>query len=69
VAGSDVAHFYPAMLEKRKKVQAARRRSDKEIVRLFYAPYRPAHLEPQYDQIQQNLVALFRLDQLFDAME
>ena len=69
VAGSDVARFYPVMLEKRKKVQAARRRSDKDIVRLFYAPYRPAHLEPQYDQIQQNLVALFRLDHLFDATE
>ena len=68
VAGSDVARFYPAMLEKRKKVQAARRRSDKEIVRLFHTPYRPAYLEPQYDQIQRNLVALFQLEQLFGAI-
>jgi GT2 family glycosyltransferase len=69
VAGSDVSRFYPLMLEKRRKVQATRRRSDKEIVRLFHVPYQLACLEPQYAQVQQSLVTLFQLEQSFGAME
>ena len=69
VAGSDVARFYPLMLAKRQRVQAARRRPDEEIVRLFEIPYRPNCADPRYEQVQQKLVDLFELDQLFGPME
>jgi hypothetical protein len=69
VAGSDVARFYPAMLAKRRRVQAARRRPDKEIMRLFHIPYQPNFPGSDYMQIQRKLVALFQLDQLFGPVE
>ena len=69
VAGSDVARFYPLMLAKRRQVQAARRRPDQEIIRLFQIPYRPNFSDPDYLQIQRKLVALFQLDQLFGPVE
>lgn len=65
IAGSDVARFYPVMLEKRKRVQAARRRPDAEVVQLFHTPYQPNLLDPAYERIQRELVALFQLDQSF----
>lgn len=69
VAGSDVARFYPVMLAKRQRVQAARRRSDEEIVRLFQVPYRPNFVGADYESIQQKLVGLFQLDQVFGPMK
>ncbi len=69
VAGSDVARFYPLMLTKRRRVQTARRRPDKEIIRLFHIPYQPNFSDPDYMQIQPKLVALFQLDELFGPVE
>lgn len=65
VAGSDVARFYPVMLAKRQQIQAARRRADEDIIRLFQVPYRPNFNDPAYERAQRRLVELFQLDQLF----
>ncbi len=69
VAGSDVARFYPVMLAKRQRVQAARRRADGEIVHLFGVPYQPNFIDPGYEQVQKKLVTLFQLDQQFGPVE
>jgi len=69
IAGSDVARFYPVMLEKRKKVQTARRRSDDEIIKLFHIPYRSNFSDSSYEEVQRELVRLFQLDRRFGDME
>ncbi len=69
IAGSDVARFYPVMLEKRKRVQAARRRPDEEIIKLFHIPYRSNLTDSSYEEVQQELVKLFQLDRQFGRIE
>ena len=65
IAGSDVARFYLVMLDKCKKVQAARRRPDDEIIKLFHIPYRSNFADSSYEEVSRELVRLFQLDQQF----
>lgn len=65
VAGNDIITLYAKMLEKRKLIQAHRRRSDQEILELFGRPLDSSELWPEYQQAQAYLVQLFGIDTIF----
>ncbi len=67
VAANDVIDLLPRVFEKRAKVQAARRRSDAEVFRLFSRPFEPSFFEPAYEATQAQLVRLFGLHALFET--
>ncbi len=65
LAANDVVAWYGKLLEKRARIQAARRRSDTEILRLFGMPLEVCFFDPRYEQTQWELVRAFGIDQLF----
>ena len=65
VAANDVMALLPRMMEKRARIQAARRRSDAEIFPLFRQPLQLSLFTPAYKQAQASVVAALRLDELF----
>jgi hypothetical protein len=62
VAANDVVDLLPRTLEKRAKVQAARRRRDEEIFALFGRPFDPSFFETQYEAAQNQLTHLLGID-------
>jgi hypothetical protein len=62
VAANDVVDLLPRTLEKRAKVQAARRRRDEEIFALFGRPFDLSFFEPQYEATQNQLTQLLGID-------
>ncbi len=62
VAANDVVDLLPRTLEKRAKVQAARRRRDEDIFGLFGRPFDLSFFEPQYETTQNQLVQLLGID-------
>jgi GT2 family glycosyltransferase len=62
VAANDVVDLLPRTLEKRAKVQAARRRRDEEIFALFGRPFDPSFFEPHYMATQDQLAQLLGID-------
>ncbi|HEY4689894.1 MAG TPA: glycosyltransferase family 2 protein [Anaerolineae bacterium] len=69
VAANDVVDLLPRALEKRAKVQAARRRSDAEIFHLFGRPFDPSFFDPDYEATQAQLTRLFDLPRLFEGKD
>ncbi|MFZ0427632.1 MAG: glycosyltransferase family 2 protein [Acidobacteriota bacterium] len=67
VAVDDVLGRLPALMEKRRKIQAKRRRTDREIIALFGDPLRPIVEDPDYIQIEAGLMEGLGLDRLFDV--
>lgn len=67
VAGNDIVMLYEKMLAKREAIQARRRRSDQEIMKLFERPLGFSELWPEYKQTQIHLSHLFEIDKLFAA--
>jgi GT2 family glycosyltransferase len=53
----------PALQEKRRAVQALRRRTDAEILELFITPLDPGFDGPGFNEYHQRLLKAFRLDQ------
>ncbi|MFQ5578336.1 MAG: hypothetical protein ACE5G8_15245, partial [Anaerolineae bacterium] len=66
IAANDLIAHYPALLNKRAKIQAARRRTDAELFRIFQRPFGIVSPKPHYAQTQHELAALFGLDKLAD---
>jgi GT2 family glycosyltransferase len=66
VALRDVIDLLPHTLEKRAKIQAARRRSDEEIFELFGRPFDLSFFEPQYEATQNQLMRLLRISEIFE---
>ncbi len=67
VAANDVVDLLPRTLEKRAKVQAARRRSDRDIFALFGRPLELSFFEPQYEATQKQLTRLLRINEMFES--
>jgi GT2 family glycosyltransferase len=67
VALHDVIDLLPRTLEKRAKIQAARRRSDEEIFELFGRALEISFYDPTYEAVQNQLVQLLGLDRIFYA--
>ncbi len=65
----DIIDNLPHLMEKRAKVQASRRRPDKEIFNLFDQPLKiftmAYHLDATYAIAQTNLINAFQLDRVF----
>jgi hypothetical protein len=62
VAANDVVDLLPRILEKRAKVQAARRRRDEEVFALFGRSFDLSFFEPHYATTQNQLMQLLGLD-------
>jgi len=65
IAANDVVVDLPNLLEKRKQIQAMRRRSDQEILALFGEPFTPAHDGDEYVLAQEELARIFGIDRKF----
>ena len=66
VAVDDVLQSLPRLLEKRRRVQALRRRSDREIVELFGDPLRRIVEDPGYVKEELEWLEALDLGSLFD---
>ncbi|MCY3777413.1 MAG: hypothetical protein OXH11_15675 [Candidatus Aminicenantes bacterium] len=66
VAMDDVLQSLPRLLEKRRSVQALRRRSDREIVKLFGDPLRRIVDDPGYVKEELEFLQSFDLGSLLD---
>ena len=66
VAVDDVLQSLPRLLEKRRRVQALRRRSDREIMELFGDPLRRIVEDPAYVKEELELLESLELDSLLD---
>lgn len=67
VAVDDVLGQLPNLMEKRRQVQARRKRSDEEIIELFGDPLRSVVEEPEYIEAEAGLLKGLGLDRLFDV--
>jgi GT2 family glycosyltransferase len=67
IAVSDLIKHYPTLWKEREKIQASRKRSDKEISRLFARPFQVGYFDRRYEQDQGRLVQTFGLDQLWET--
>ncbi len=67
VAANDVVDLLPRALEKRAKVQAARRRRDEDIFALFGRPFDLSFFEPQYEATQNQLIQLLGIDMMISG--
>jgi len=67
LAANDVVNWYGQLLEKRTRIQAARRRPDAEIVQLFGMPLEVCFFDPAYEHTQRELVRAFGIDELFES--
>jgi GT2 family glycosyltransferase len=65
VAANDVMALLPRAMEKRARIQAARRRPDKEIFPLFRQPLGLSLFTPEFKRAQASVVAALGLDELF----
>lgn len=59
VAYGDVIRNFPNLLEKRKRIQAKRKRGDREIFRLFLKPFWVIEADAEYQNLQRGLDLLF----------
>ena len=62
VAVDDVLQALPGLVEKRRRVQALRRRSDREILELFGDPLRRIVEDPEYVKEELELLEALDLD-------
>jgi len=68
VAANDLIALLPRTMEKRARIQAARRRSDTEIFPLFRRPLELSLFTPEFKQAQASVVAALGLDELFGGV-
>ena len=66
VAVDDVLQALPGLVEKRRRVQALRRRSDREILELFGDPLRRIVEDPEYVKEELELLEALDLGSLLD---
>ncbi|MEJ2077064.1 MAG: glycosyltransferase family 2 protein [Acidobacteriota bacterium] len=67
VAVDDVLGQLPALMEKRRQIQALRKRPDEEIIGLFGDPLRSIVEDPDYIEAEAGLLRGLGLDRLFDV--
>jgi GT2 family glycosyltransferase len=65
VAADDVIRLLPRVMRRRREIQQKRTRSDAEICYLFGDPFRPELESVQYRRIQDQLVRLFGIQDIF----
>lgn len=68
MALDDVAEKLPEVWARREEIQRRRARSDAEILPLFIDPFHPHPPEKSYLELQQRLVDLFHIDDLFSEL-
>jgi GT2 family glycosyltransferase len=65
VAMDDLTDSMPMLMEKRAAIQARRKRRDDEILPLFRTPFAPHPPLEEYIVVQQTLVRIYGIDQIF----
>lgn len=68
MALDDLTESLPAIWQRREEIQRRRVRSDAEILPLFGDPFHPHPPDPIYFELQQQLVSLFHIDEIFKDM-
>ncbi len=68
VALDDILETLPALLEKRARVQALRKRPDAEIFPLFVDPFRPIVDDSAYRNVERSHLEMLGLTELFDPL-
>ena len=68
VAANDVLALLPRVMEKRARIQAARHRSDAEILPLFHQPLQLSLFTAEYKEAQALIVKALKLDDLFGEL-
>ena len=69
VALNDFVDRFEIMLEKRRTVQEARRRSDREIFRLFHRPFWAVESGEEYEKALRRFAGFFGFDRLFEDLD
>jgi GT2 family glycosyltransferase len=64
LAADDLIRYWPRLMEKRAWVQAHRRRSDAEVIKLFGRTLQLSFLEDEYEAAQGILMRAFGLDEM-----
>ncbi len=65
LALEEVMNNLDYLFEKRNFIQSRRKRSDKEIFKLFRDPFNSQYDEEEYMQAMKNLIKIFKLDEIF----
>jgi GT2 family glycosyltransferase len=65
IALDDVILNMPATMEKRRRIQAARKRSDKDVLKLFGAPFKSNCDDNQFNAVLIELSRLYGIDLIF----
>lgn len=65
VAMDDVIEALPTLMEKRRWIQARRKRPDSEILRLFETPFFPHPPYPEYERVQHDLSEYLGIYEIF----
>lgn len=65
VAMDDVIEALPTLMEKRRWIQARRKRPDSEILRLFETPFFPHPPYPEYERLQHELSEYLGIYEIF----
>lgn len=65
IALDDFIEALPVLVEKRGKVQAARKRADREIFGLFGDPFTPSFTQPEIVRAQELLTEAFNITDVF----
>lgn len=65
VAMDDVIEALPTLMEKRRGIQARRKRPDSEILRLFGTPFHPHPPFPEYEEVQDSLARYLGIYEIF----
>lgn len=69
MALDDVAESLPKIWARREEIQRRRLRSDEEILPLFISPFHPHPPQDSYLELQQRLVDLFHIGELFSRVD
>ena len=66
VAADDLIRYWPRLMEKRRWIQAHRRRSDAEVFRLFGRPLESSFFHGEYIAAQEMLTRAFGIDRMME---
>ncbi|MBI1849059.1 MAG: glycosyltransferase family 2 protein [Planctomycetes bacterium] len=69
IAYGDLLAGFPALIDKRRRIQVSRRRPDAEILPLFVDPFWAVEQHPGYLQLQRTVESCFGIDALFPGHE
>jgi hypothetical protein len=68
IAADDLIRYWPRLMEKRRWIQANRRRTDAEVFKMFGRPLDPGFFQPEYAAAHEQLVSAFGIDRMVEGL-